>query len=94
MLDLSAIARNRLNSFFVWPVEPSAMFSATESLARLICGANTKRSSYGKFWVTLATWVERAMAFCHTTSFSKLKGVYNSFWLTIFFLLRLSPQLS
>lgn len=29
--------KNLLNSGFDWPVEPSAIFSETESAARLIC---------------------------------------------------------
>ncbi len=73
--DRNAYPKKLLNTAFVWPVQPSAIFNTTESAARLIWDVSIKSSSFGKLLVRMAISLVRSNAFCQTCKFSNLNAI-------------------
>src|SRR5438552_19147711 len=68
----AAISVNRAKSFFEDRDEPTAMFDEIETAARRSWFVRPKRSYLGNARVSLYMRSAKSMAFCQTSSFSKL----------------------
>src|ERR1700722_18565551 len=74
--DRSEYPRKLLKTALVWPVQPSAILSTTESAARLICEVRMNNSSLGKLLlVRIFISSDKSRAFCHTCKFSNLNAM-------------------
>ena len=75
MAERFAITRNLLNSASVCNVEPSAIFSPTESAARFIWEDKLYSSCFGKDKAVLSISFDKSNAICQTFNFSNLKDI-------------------